>query len=60
MYLCRRFTGATRAEIGRAFGRRHTSVANAELVVERAILERAPLRYQVEELAARSERLPRR
>jgi chromosomal replication initiator protein len=56
MYLCRQFTDASLAEIGRCFGRDHPAVANALRVVERALLERAPLRYQVEELAARLER----
>jgi hypothetical protein len=32
-------------------------VSNAVKVVERKILERAPLRYQVEELSARLDRL---
>lgn len=63
MYLCRRYTDASLSEIGRVFGRSHPAVANAIQRVERAILERAPLRYQVEELAARlegrSERRPR-
>jgi chromosomal replication initiator protein len=53
MYLCRRFTEASLTEIGRALNRDHPSVRNAVDVVERAILERAPLRYQVEELASR-------
>jgi chromosomal replication initiator protein len=57
MYLCRRFTDASLAEIGRALNRDHPSVRNAVDVVERAILERAPLRYKVEELAARLEAL---
>jgi len=56
MYLSRRYTDATLSEIGRALGRDHPAVANAVRVVERAILERAPLRYQVEELASRLER----
>ena len=56
MYLCRQFTDASLSEIGRALGRDHPSVANALRAVERALLERAPLRYQVEELAARLER----
>ena len=56
MYLCRRYTDASLSEIGRALGRDHPAVANAIRVVERGILERAPLRYQVEELAARLER----
>ena len=55
MYLCRRYTDASLSEIGRALGRNHPAVANAIQRVERAILERAPLRYQVEELAARIE-----
>jgi chromosomal replication initiator protein len=55
MYLCRRYTDASLSEIGRALGRNHPAVANAIQRVERAILERAPLRYQVEELAARLE-----
>ena len=55
MYLCGRYTDASLSEIGRCFGRGHPSVANAIQKVERAILERAPLRYQVEELAARLE-----
>jgi chromosomal replication initiation ATPase DnaA len=59
MFLCGRYTGATRAEIAHAFGRRHPSVANAERKVGRTMLERAPLRYQVEELSARLERLRR-
>ncbi len=56
MYLCRQFTDASLSEIGRALGRDHPAVANALRAVERAMLERAPLRYQVEELAARLER----
>ncbi len=50
MYLCRRYTDASLAEIGRALNRDHPSVRNAIRKVERAILEKAPLRYQVEEL----------
>jgi chromosomal replication initiator protein len=56
MYLCRRFTDASLSEIGRALGRDHPAVANALRAVERELLERAPLRYQLEELAARLER----
>jgi chromosomal replication initiator protein len=56
MYLCRQFTNASLSEIGRALGRDHPAVANALRAIERAMLERAPLRYQVEELAARLER----
>jgi chromosomal replication initiator protein len=57
MYLCRRYSGATLSEIARAFDRDHPSVSNAEKAVERGILERAPLRYQVEELTARLDRI---
>jgi chromosomal replication initiator protein len=60
MYLCRQYTNASLSEIGRALGRDHPAVANALRAVERALLERAPLRYQVEELAARLERRTRR
>jgi chromosomal replication initiator protein len=59
MYLCRRYTGLSLAEIARGFDRDHPAVANAVKVVERRILERAPLRYQVEELSARLDRLER-
>jgi chromosomal replication initiator protein len=55
MYLCRRYTDASLSEIGRYFDRGHASVANAIQKVERDVLARAPLRYQVEELAARIE-----
>jgi chromosomal replication initiator protein len=57
MYLCRRYTDEPLAAIGRLFGRDHPAVSNAIKVVERGILERAPLRYQMEEVAARLERL---
>jgi len=60
MYLCRRYTNLPLAEIARAFDRDHPAVSNAVKVVERRILERAPLRYQVEELSARLDRLERR
>lgn len=53
MYLCRRFTEASFSEIGRALERDHPAVRNAVSVVERQILERAPLRYQVEALCDR-------
>ena len=55
MYLCRRYTDASLSEVGRSFGRGHAAVANAVQKIERGVLERAPLRYQVEELAARLE-----
>jgi chromosomal replication initiator protein len=60
MYLCRRYTNLPLGEIARAFDRDHPAVSNAVKVVERRILERAPLRYQVEELSARLDRLERR
>jgi chromosomal replication initiator protein len=60
MYLCRRYTGLALGEIARAFDRDHPAVSNAVKVIERKILERAPLRYQVEELSARLDRLERR
>lgn len=56
MYLCRRYTNASLPEIGRAFGREHSAVSNAVRVIEKRLLERAPLRYQVEALCARLER----
>ncbi len=55
MYLCRRYTDASLARIGRAFDRDHPAVKNAIERVERQILERAPLRYQLEALASRLE-----
>jgi len=59
MYFCRRYTSLPLVEIARAFDRDHPAVSNAIKVVERQILERAPLRYQVEELSARLDRLER-
>ena len=56
MFLMHRYTDASLAEIGRALGRNHPAVRNAIRVVERAVLERPPLRYQVEELASRIEK----
>jgi chromosomal replication initiator protein len=57
MVLCRRYTDASHAEIAQRFGRQHTAVRNAVQVVERAMLEHAPRRYQVEALSARIEAL---
>jgi chromosomal replication initiator protein len=57
MYLCRRFTDASLAEIGRAVGRDRPATQNAIAAVERRILESAQLRYRVEELVARLEAL---
>lgn len=59
MYLCHKYTRASLPEIGRALGRAHPAVRNAIDMVERAVLERAPLRYQVEEMAARLEQRSR-
>jgi chromosomal replication initiator protein len=59
MYLCRRFTDASVSDIAHCFGRQHTSVANAEKVIARDMLERAPLRYQVEALTERLDTLER-
>jgi chromosomal replication initiator protein len=60
MYLCRRYSDAPLAAIARAFGRDHPAVSNAVRVVERRILEHAPLRYQVEALSARLDALQQR
>ncbi len=59
MYLAHRYTEASLAVIGRSVGRQHSAVRNAITSVERAILERAPLRYQVERLTERIEGLRR-
>jgi chromosomal replication initiator protein len=59
MYLCRRYTDASMSEIGHCLGRDHPAVKNAVARVEREILERAPLRYQVEALIERLEQLSR-
>ncbi|MCS5637759.1 MAG: DnaA/Hda family protein, partial [Myxococcota bacterium] len=53
MYLCRRYTEASVGEIGQALGRDHPAVRNAIDKIERGMLERAPLRYQVEALSER-------
>ncbi len=53
MYLCRRYTDASLAEIGRALGRDHTSVLHATRAVEARIAERPQLRYELEALARR-------
>lgn len=57
MYLCRRYTGASLKRIGEAFDREHSAVTHAVATIERAILERAPLRYQVEALCTRLDEL---
>lgn len=53
MYLCRRYTDSSFNEIGRAFDRDHTSVMYAVETVERRIVEKPQLRYEIEALAAR-------
>jgi chromosomal replication initiator protein len=53
MYLGHRYTGAALSVIGAALGRDHSAAAHAVRKIERQILERAPLRYQVEALCAR-------
>ena len=53
MYLARRYTDASLAEIGRSFARDHTSVMYAIDVVERRIVEKPQLRYELEALAQR-------
>jgi chromosomal replication initiator protein len=61
MYLCHRYTQASLSDIARAFDRDHPSVSNAITVIERQMLERPPLRYQVEALTGKlEERLGRR
>ena len=57
MYLCRRYTDEPLCAIARHFDRDHPAVSNAVKTVERRILERAPLRYQIEELSARLDQL---
>ena len=60
MYLARRYTTAPLQEIGAALGRDHPTVSHALTTVGRQILERAPLRYQVEALSARLDALAAR
>jgi chromosomal replication initiator protein len=57
MYLARRYTTAPLQQIGEALGRDHPAVSHALSTVGRQILERAPLRYQVEALSARLDAL---
>ncbi|MBW2272894.1 MAG: ATP-binding protein [Deltaproteobacteria bacterium] len=57
MYLCHRYTDASLAEIGRALGKNHPAVKNAVRRIEREVLEKAPLRYQVEALVERLDEL---
>ena len=53
MFLCRRFTDATLSDIGRAFGRDHSSVVYALDRVEQRTVEQPQLRYELEALAAK-------
>ncbi len=55
MYLCRRYTEASVSEIGQALGRDHPAVRNAIEKMERSILEKPKVRYQVEALVERLE-----
>lgn len=57
MMLCRRYTDAPLQKIGEALGRDHPAVSHALKQIERAMLERAPLRYQVESLVERLDAL---
>jgi len=57
MYLCCRYTDAPVGEIAHRFARAHPAVRNAVRVIERSLLERAPLRYQVEALCEKLEAL---
>jgi chromosomal replication initiator protein len=60
MYLARRYTTAPLQQIGEALGRDHPAVSHALSKIGRQILERAPLRYQVEALSARLDALAAR
>jgi chromosomal replication initiator protein len=60
MYLARRYTTASLQQIGEALGRDHPAVSHALTTIGRQILERAPLRYQVEALSARLDALAAR
>jgi chromosomal replication initiator protein len=53
MYLAHRYTNDSFTEIGRSLGRDHPAVRNAINRVERLMLEKAPLRYQIEALSER-------
>lgn len=57
MMLCRRYTSASLQKIGEALGRDHPAVSHAIKQIECAMLERAPLRYQVEALVERLDTL---
>lgn len=53
MFFAFRLTDETMSRIGAFFLRDHPSVRNAVQSIERKMLSRAPLRYQIEELASR-------
>lgn len=53
MHLAHRYTDATVAEISRALGRDHPAVHNAITKIERSILEKPKLRYQIEAVVER-------
>ena len=53
MYLSRRYTEASLADIGRALNRDHPAVSNAIRKIERQLLENVRLRYQVEAIIGR-------
>ncbi|MCH2186262.1 chromosomal replication initiator protein DnaA [Myxococcota bacterium] len=55
MYLAHRYTDASTAEIARSLGRDHPAVRNAIQKIERGILEKPKLRYQIEALVERIE-----
>ena len=60
MYLCRRYTDATLGAIAKHFRRDHPAVSNAIRAVERRLLERPKLRYQIEELTGRLDALEKK
>ena len=53
MYLAHRYTNAPITEIAGALGRNHPAVRNAITKIERSILEKPKLRYQIEALVER-------
>jgi chromosomal replication initiator protein len=59
MYLCSRYTDAGIGEIGQALGRDQPAVRNAISKIERSILEKPPLRYQIEALGEKLDELVR-
>ncbi len=59
MYLCRLYTDASLKEIGQVFRRDHTTVLHAIESVEKRVVERPQLRYELETLACRVSPPPR-